>query len=122
MSVEMTTTRQVDEKLREVVQRIVSVFDPERIILFGSYAYGQPTPDSDVDLLIVLESDQRPAARAASVTRSLRPIPFPMDILVRTPDEIRYRLEIGDYFIQEILTKGKVLHERSIFERVGEES
>lgn len=100
------------------MRRITQAFDPQRIILFGSHAYGHPTPDSDVDLLVVMESSERPAVRAARVSRVLRPRPFPMDILVRTPDELRHRLEIGDYFIREILERGKVLYERGIPEGV----
>ena len=85
---------------------------PQRIILFGSYAYGQPNSDSDVDLLVVMESDERPAARATRISRLLRPRPFPMDIVVRTPQEIQNRLEMGDYFIREVFEQGKVLYER----------
>jgi len=75
-----------EERLQEVVRRIVQEFDPQRVVLFGSYACGEPGPDSDVDLLVVMESDERPAARATRVSRVLRPRLFPMDILVRTPD------------------------------------
>lgn len=112
---------QIEDRLEDVKERIVEVFDPHRIILFGSHVYGQPTPDSDVDLLIVMESDERPAVRAARVSRLLRPRPFPMDILVRTPEEIQQRLEIGDYFVREILERGKVLYERGVSERMGAE-
>ena len=113
---------QIEDRLEEVKKRIVEAFDPHRIILFGSYAYGQPTPDSDIDLLIVMESDERPAARAMQVSRLLRPRPFPMDILVRTPGEIQHRLEIGDYFIREVLERGRVLYERRVSEGMGSQS
>ncbi len=89
---------------------------------FGSYAYRQPNLDSDADLLIVMKSDERPAARATRISRYLRPRPFPMDILVRTPEEIQRRLEIGDHFLQEVLKPGKVLYQRSVSERVGTQS
>ena len=105
---------QIEDRLEDVTKRIVQAFDPQRIILFGSYAYGRPDPDSDMDLLIIMESDKRPAMRASQISRLLRPRPFPMDILVRTPDEIRHRLEIGDYFIREVLEQGKVLYERGV--------
>lgn len=107
-----------EERLQEVVRRIVRAFDPQRIVIFGSYAYGEPGPDSDVDLLVIMESNERPAERATRISRVLRPRPFPMDILVRTPDELRYRLEIGDYFIHEIMDQGRVLYEQSISARV----
>ncbi len=107
------------EQLQEVVQRIKRACDPQRILLFGSHAYGKPMPDSDVDLLVVMESNERAAARSAAIARALLDIPFPMDILVRTPDEIHYRLEIGDYFIREILERGEVLYERGVPEGMG---
>lgn len=98
--------------LETITQRIVKTFNPERIILFGSYAYGKPNADSDMDLLIVMESDERPAVRSAKVSKVVRPRLFPVDIMVRTPKEVKQRLEMGDYFFQEIFAKGKVLYER----------
>jgi predicted nucleotidyltransferase len=112
----------IEAQLKEVTRRLIEAFNPYRIIVFGSHAYGQPTPDSDVDLLIIMDSAERPAARAAQVSRLLHPRPFPMDILVRTPAEIRYRLEIGDYFIREIMERGQVLYERPLPERVDSQS
>ena len=103
-----------EERLNEVAKQLVEAFDPQRIILFGSHACGQASPDSDVDLLIVMESDERPAARASRVSRLLRPRPFPMDLLVRTPREIKRRLEMEDQFIREILENGRVLYERDV--------
>lgn len=100
------------QKIRAVVRKIVKYFNPERIILFGSYAYGKPTIDSDVDLLVVMESNERPAKRAAEVYKAIRGKTFPMDILVRTPQELSHRLEIGDFFMREIVEHGKVMYER----------
>jgi predicted nucleotidyltransferase len=105
---------QLEKSLENIKQRLVEELVPQKIILFGSHACGRPTKGSDVDLLIVMESHERPAARAARVSKLLRPRPFPMDILVRTPEEIRYRLEIGDQFVHEIIERGKVLYERSV--------
>lgn len=113
---------QIEDRLEDVTKRIVESFDPQSIILFGSYAHGHPTPDSDVDLLIIMDSNERPALRATQISRLLRPRPFPMDILVRTPEEIRRRLEIGDYFIHEVLKQGKVLYERGVSERMDTQS
>jgi predicted nucleotidyltransferase len=112
----------VEERLEEIKNRIVAAFNPYQIILFGSHVYGRPDPDSDVDLLIVMESDERPAQRAARVSKLLQPRPFPLDILVRTPEEIEQRLKIGDYFIQEVMERGKILYERDLPERVGTKS
>jgi predicted nucleotidyltransferase len=101
-----------EQQIEEVAQRIAQTFKPEQVILFGSYAWGQPTPDSDVDLLVVMEDSDRPARRSARIARALLDVPFPMDILVRTSAEIQRRLRIGDYFIQEIMQRGRVLYVR----------
>jgi predicted nucleotidyltransferase len=99
-------------QIHAVVQKIVDEFNPEKIILFGSYAYGKPNIDSDVDMLVVMESDERPAPRTSRVIRAVHGKTFPMDLLVRTPAEIQHRLAIGDFFIEEIVGMGKVLYER----------
>jgi uncharacterized protein len=101
------------EMLDEIVRRIVTALHPEKIILFGSYGYGHPSQDSDLDLLVIMETDARPAGRYLAVSRLLRPRPFPVDILVRTPDEVSTALDKGDSFIHEIMTKGRLLYERS---------
>ena len=101
------------EILAEIVRRIGSALHPEKVILFGSYAYGTPSDHSDVDLLIILETDARPADRYLAVSRLIRPRPFPLDILVKTPDEITQALAKGDNFIREIVTQGRVLYARS---------
>lgn len=98
--------------IRKVVQQIIEGVHPERIVLFGSYAYGRPSRDSDVDLLVVMKSDKRPIERTIDVSKLLRFYPFPMDVLVRTPQEIRRRLRMGDSFFEEVMKKGKVLYGR----------
>jgi len=102
----------VAEALPEVVQRIVQTLHPEKIVLFGSYADGTPTSDSDVDLLVVMETTASPVERYLTVSRLLRPRPFPVDILVKRPDEIQSALGAGDFFIREVLSRGQVLYER----------
>lgn len=104
--------RPVSETLPEAVERIVRELQPEKIILFGSYAGGTPTEDSDVDLLVVMDTTAPRRARSWAVSRLLIPRPFPVDIIVRTPGEIEEALKKGDFFIKEILTTGKVLYER----------
>lgn len=103
----------VADKLPEVVERLVTRLHPNKIILFGSYAYGKSTPDSDVDLLVILETDASATERYLAVSRLLYPRPFPVDILVRTPREIKEALHTGDFFIHEIVFQGRVLYERS---------
>lgn len=102
-----------EAKIRRAAQKLVDELKPEKIILFGSFAYGRPTIDSDVDLLIIMRSNLRPYDRIRQVSALLDPRPFPVDIIVRTPAEIAERLKIKDCFIEEIVTKGKVLYERS---------
>jgi predicted nucleotidyltransferase len=98
------------DNIVELAERIVQQFHPERIILFGSYAYGRPTADSDVDLLVILPFEGHPARKAAEIRTSIRAL-FPMDLLVRTPQQVQRRVEQGDFFMREIMEKGKVLYE-----------
>lgn len=102
----------IAETLPKAIQKIVNELDPEKIVLFGSYARGNPTPDSDVDLLVILDTDKPRKERVVEVSLLLYPRLFPVDILVKTPQEIEDELEKGNFFIQEILEKGKVLYER----------
>ena len=106
------------QTIREVARRIGNEAHPEKVILFGSYAGGHPRLDSDVDLLVIMRSRKRPTDRAAALSRLLEPRPFPIDLLVRTPQEIRRRLSMGDSFIREILRHGRVLYDRSVRPRV----
>ncbi len=100
------------EVIQEIAWRIAAQFAPEKIILFGSRAWGNPSAESDVDLLVIMESDKRPARRSAEISMACRPPMVAMDILVRTPEEIQERLRIKDPFLLQILEKGKVLYER----------
>jgi predicted nucleotidyltransferase len=102
----------VGKALPAAVQRIVQELHPEKIVLFGSYASGNPTPDSDVDLLVIMETDLSSSQRYVAVSRLLDPRPFPVDILVKRPDEMKSALEKGDSFIREIITNGIVLYDR----------
>lgn len=98
--------------IQRIVLQIVQVAHPRQIILFGSFAYGKPTKDSDVDLLIIMESRKRPVDRVRDIAKSIEDYPLPMDMLVRTPHEIKNRLKMGDSFYREILERGKVLYEK----------
>ena len=91
-------------------KRIAEEFHPKSIWLFGSYASGVPTEDSDVDFLIVMESELHPARQASMIRVMLRP-PFPVDLVVHTPQEIRARLSQGDSFLSSIFARGRKLYE-----------
>jgi len=98
------------QQIQGFVKQVVARFHPQRIILFGSYAYGKPTPDSDVDLLVIMAHRGHPAMQAAEIRKAVR-AGFPMDLIVRSPREIRRRLDKGDFFIREIMERGQALHE-----------
>lgn len=101
--------RVTDQKIKQVSDKIVNEYKPEKIILFGSYAWGKPTSDSDVDLLVVKETSN-PFRLSRDIDGALFPRPFPLDLLVFTPQQVKHRESMGDFFIQDILSKGKVLY------------
>jgi predicted nucleotidyltransferase len=96
--------------IRRFARAIAERFAPERIILFGSYAYGTPHEDSDVDLLVVMPAYDE-INQSIRIILAFDPV-FPLDLIVRTPERLRRRLAEGDSFLQEITTKGIVLYEK----------
>jgi predicted nucleotidyltransferase len=90
----------------QVVEQIVEKFEPQKIILFGSYARGNPRPESDVDLLVVMD----PPKKSLEIRRHLG-VMFGMDLMVYTPQRLKERVEMGDWFLRDILEEGKVLYE-----------
>jgi uncharacterized protein len=100
----------ITREIRDLCDQITREFNPERIILFGSHAHGTPRWDSDVDLLVIMPFNGRPASQATRI-RSRIDTPVALDLLVRTPDQISKRLAMGDFFISEIMERGKVLYE-----------
>ena len=97
-------------EIEGVVRQIVEGFGPEKIILFGSYAYGEVEEGSDVDLLVVMETGEK-TIRVAAAVRERVEHRFSMDIIVRTPEQIREGLRWRDSFLTEVLTRGVVLYE-----------
>src|SRR5262249_32963514 len=97
--------------IREYARRVAERFDPEKIILFGSYAYGTPHEDSDVDILVVMPARNQ-LDQAGRIDRYCEAC-FPLDLIVRTPKNMRWRLEEGDSFLREIVSRGKVLYEKA---------
>jgi predicted nucleotidyltransferase len=102
----MTVKRQ---EIRRVCGQIARLFKPQRIVLFGSYAYGRPTPDSDVDLLVVMPFEGK-GFRKASEIRTRIDATFPLDLIVRSPAEMNRRLAGGDFFLREVTEKGKLIY------------
>ncbi len=105
-------TRIPEEAIRAVVDHIARRFNPEKIILFGSYAYGDPKPWSDVDLLVVIETPEGEWSVMRAISQSLSPHPFGLDVLVRSQATLDQRIALGDWFLEEITTRGKVVYER----------
>ena len=96
--------------INNLAKKIAKDFNPEKIILFGSFAHGKPTEDSDVDMLVIMPFEGRSPKMATKIWMKTRPA-FPLDLMVRRPEDIQERLEMGDFFIREIIEKGKVLYE-----------
>jgi len=102
----MVALTEIEEFSRKVGQE----FGAERVILFGSHAQGVATEGSDVDLLVIAPFEGRSVDKSVQIRMKLRP-GFPMDLLVRTPQTVRQRIEMGDEFMREILEEGKILYE-----------
>ncbi len=94
----------------DVVRQIVERFRPRRVILFGSYVYGQPHPGSDVDPLVEMDTPLRDAQQAARICQAID-YHFGLDVVVRTPATIQKRLAQGDLFLAEVLSRGTVLYD-----------
>jgi uncharacterized protein len=102
--------RRVKKYIEDLREQIVRAANPEKIILFGSYAYGEPNEDSDVDLLVVMPFEGHPAYQSARIRTQIT-APRALDLLVRTPEHVSRRLEMGDFFMQEVTSQGKVIYE-----------
>ncbi len=97
--------------LKKMVNRIVDNYNPEKIILFGSYAWGEPSKDSDYDFLII-KKDKGNFFEDQTRIRRLIGKEAAVDVLIYTPDEISKRLKLGDFFVENMINKGKVLYEK----------
>jgi predicted nucleotidyltransferase len=96
--------------IRRFARQIAERFQPDKIVLFGSYAYGKPHQESDVDLLVVMLAASE-TSQAIRITLAFER-PFPLDIIVRTPHRLRQALADGNWFLREVMDKGKVLYEK----------
>jgi predicted nucleotidyltransferase len=97
--------------IQEYADAIAREFRPQRIILFGSHAYGQPTPDSDVDLMVLMPEKRWSRRMATEIRVRLGYAGFPMDLLVWTPKRLRQWLKAGDSFARDVMERGEVLYE-----------
>jgi predicted nucleotidyltransferase len=100
------------DQIEKFVNEIVHKFDPLRVVLFGSYASDKTSPDSDVDLLVIMDFKGRSQLQALKIRKEIQRS-FPLDLIVRKPSEINQRLAEGDFFLKEVLKDGKILYERT---------
>jgi len=98
--------------IQALKEQIVKAFHPEQIILFGSHAYGKPHAWSDVDLLVVMDAPEGELEKALEISKSLPPLPFSVDLIVRSRQVLEKRKKLGDWFLIDITEKGKILYER----------
>lgn len=98
--------------IKTLISHIVANFNPEMIILFGSYAYGKHRPESDIDLLVVMDTPEGEVETSVAIKKSLPPHALDIDILARSSAIIKKRQTQGDWFIREVVAKGKILYER----------
>jgi len=98
------------EAIDEVVQLIAEKFHPQKIILFGSYARGKPRPESDVDLLVIMKTPLKEVEQAIEICQQID-YRFGLDLIVRTPKRLQERLEMGDWFLRDVVEEGKVVYE-----------
>ena len=97
-------------EIKRITRQIVKNYKPEKIILFGSYAWGKPTKDSDFDVLVIKDTKEEHYKRIPQVRSYLHNINHAFDVLVMTPKEITKRLKLGDFFIEDIVKRGKMLY------------
>ncbi len=95
--------------IETIGKTIVRQFNPERVVLFGSYANGHPGPDSDIDLFVVMPHDGIAARKAAEIRLAL-PTNLPIDVIVRSPRKVKERLRMHDNFVSEVMQNGRVLY------------
>ncbi|MBI2487157.1 MAG: nucleotidyltransferase domain-containing protein [Deltaproteobacteria bacterium] len=109
----LTTNNEVREIIQEILEKLLTNYFPQKVILFGSYAYGKPQPDSDIDLLIIKETSERFIDRWVTVRHILSDPKrrIALETLVLTPEEVSKRLAVGDQSLAEIIEKGELLYE-----------
>lgn len=101
-----------EEVLAEITRKIVENFEVEKIVLFGSHACGEAHPDSDIDLFIVVRSDERPIKLAGLISQAAHPGVVAVDFVVKTPGQVREYEEDGNFFYTRIMKEGRVLYAR----------
>ncbi len=96
--------------ITDFVRKVAAEFSPQRVLLFGSHARGNPSDDSDVDLLVIMPTRKRTLEQALEIRKRI-PRSFPLDLLVRTPQDLARRVAMNDVFLTSILAEGETLYE-----------
>lgn len=105
------TRRTITKSIKQITDKIVKEYKPEKIILFGSYAWGKPHEDSDLDIFVIKNTKTPSLKRIEELDRIFTRREIAMDFLVYTPAQVKRRLKIKDLFVQDILMNGKVLYD-----------
>ena len=100
------------KQIKNIVMKIAKKYKPEKIILFGSYAWGKPTKDSDVDLLIIKKTKKDKSNRRLELEMMFLERMMPIDFFIYTPEEIKKRLALNDFFVKNIIQKGQLVYEK----------
>lgn len=103
----------MNKNVQDLIYQIRDRFRPEKIILFGSYAYGEPVEDSDVDILVIMDFEGSTRNQAVQILQTVD-YHFPLDLIVRSMDQVLSRIKSGDYFLKDVLEKGQVLYDRNL--------
>ncbi len=108
----MSRDKLYGKEIELLVSKIADKYNPEKVYLFGSYAWGKPTSDSDIDLFVVKNTVKSQRKRRRELRGLLFGSGVPFDLFIYTPDEINERLKIGDFFVKDIVSRGKILYEK----------
>lgn len=100
------------DTVQNIVEKLVAAYSPQKVILFGSHAFGNPDSDSDIDLLIIKDTQESFFDRLATARRAVSGAHkgIPLDILVLTPQELDARLKSGDQFLTDIFENGQLIY------------
>ncbi len=104
----------MNKNIQNLIYQIEEKFDPDKIILFGSHAYGKPNWESDIDLLVIMNFEGTARQQAAMILTKID-YHFALDLLVRSANQISERIKNGDFFLRDVIEKGLVLYDRNSY-------
>lgn len=102
----------IQQEIKRLKDKIIKSYQPEKIIIFGSYVWGKPNKSSDLDLFIIKNSRKERRFRTTEVEQLLLDRHLPLDILVYTPKETEDSLKEDNFFVKEIVNQGKIIYDR----------